>query len=77
MTESSLTCEGLDGQLRLLRVYLIFHYGVNVRQHKLHTAHCGTQLPQSVGAWLGTLREKRECKKDVVPAEMLKGGILL
>lgn len=58
MTENRLTCKGLDGQLRLLGVYLVFHYGVNVRQHKLHTADCSTQLSQSVGAWLGTLCEK-------------------
>lgn len=58
MTENRLTCEGLDGQLRLLGVYLIFHYGVNVWQHKLHTAHCSTQLSQSVGAWFCTLQEK-------------------
>lgn len=63
MTEGRRTCEGFNGQLRLLGVNLIFHYGVNVRQYKLHTAHCSTQLSQRIGARFCALSEKKQNMK--------------
>lgn len=57
LSSLSLTCERLDGELRLLGVNLILNHRVNMRQNELDAAHRGAQLPESVCAGLLTLRK--------------------
>lgn len=57
LSPQSLTCERLDGELRLLGVHLILNHRVNMGQNELDAAHRGAQLPESVCAGLLTLRK--------------------
>ena len=47
-----LTGQRLDAQLRLLRVHVVLHRGVQVREDEAHRAHRGAQLPQRVRSGL-------------------------